>query len=154
MPRGRRLSAFFTDADLSAASDARSASRLMTRAAGVPGISELLTGRDISAAEEHGFCAAHGMFLSAASGDGWLAVGDAALAFDPLSSQGLFNALYTGLAGAEVLHRHLHGDGAALEDYRSELKRIQDTYTAHRVTWYGMERRWPDALFWRRRHFQ
>jgi len=37
--------------------------------------------------------------FSTATGEGWLAAGDAALSLDPLSSQGLFKALYTGLAG-------------------------------------------------------
>ena len=41
------------------------------------------------------------------AGDGWLAVGDAALAFDPLSSQGILNALYTGLRGGQALARSL-----------------------------------------------
>lgn len=35
-------------------------------------------------------------------GDHWIAVGDAALAFDPLSSKGISNALYIGLCGARA----------------------------------------------------
>jgi flavin-dependent dehydrogenase len=35
--------------------------------------------------------------LSEAAGEGWIAVGDAAMAFDPISSQGLFNALSSAL---------------------------------------------------------
>jgi flavin-dependent dehydrogenase len=36
------------------------------------------------------------------AGEGFLAAGDAALALDPLASQGLLNALFTGLAAAEA----------------------------------------------------
>ena len=36
-------------------------------------------------------------------GKNWLAIGDAALSFDPLSSQGIFFALYSGVRGAEAL---------------------------------------------------
>jgi flavin-dependent dehydrogenase len=46
--------------------------------------------------------------LSEAAGEGWIAVGDAASAFDPVASQGLFNALSSGLVAAGAL---LSGDG-------------------------------------------
>ncbi len=36
-------------------------------------------------------------------GPGWIAVGDAALSFDPLSSQGLFNALYSGMKAGQAV---------------------------------------------------
>jgi flavin-dependent dehydrogenase len=41
--------------------------------------------------------------LSQAAGEGWIAVGDAAVAFDPIASQGLFNALSSALVAAGVL---------------------------------------------------
>jgi len=41
--------------------------------------------------------------LSRAAGKGWIAVGDAAMSFDPIASQGLFNALSSGLAAAGLL---------------------------------------------------
>ncbi|UMR29416.1 tryptophan 7-halogenase [Massilia sp. MB5] len=151
LPGSRRLLAFYTDADLAAAQAARAPALLLARAASIPAIAALLQKQE-RAADEYGFCAANSAVLSAASGQAWLAVGDAALAFDPLSSQGLFNALYTGLAGAEALHRHLQGDSMALPDYQDEIGRIQHAYAAHRDIWYGMERRWPDSPFWRRRH--
>lgn len=40
-------------------------------------------------------------------GEAWLAVGDAALSFDPLSSQGIFFALYSGIRGAEAIAKCL-----------------------------------------------
>lgn len=41
--------------------------------------------------------------LSRAAGHGWIAVGDAAISFDPITSQGLFNALSSALAAAGLL---------------------------------------------------
>lgn len=41
--------------------------------------------------------------LSCAAGDGWIAIGDAAAAFDPVASQGLANAFTTALAASEIL---------------------------------------------------
>lgn len=50
-------------------------------------------------------------------GRGWLAVGDAAATFDPLSSQGLFNALASGYFAARAIDTALSGDGDALKVY-------------------------------------
>jgi flavin-dependent dehydrogenase len=41
--------------------------------------------------------------VSQAAGEGWIAVGDAASAFDPIASQGLFNALSSALVAAGAL---------------------------------------------------
>jgi flavin-dependent dehydrogenase len=41
--------------------------------------------------------------LEQVAGKNWFAVGDAALSFDPLSSQGMFFALYSGIQAAETI---------------------------------------------------
>ncbi len=41
--------------------------------------------------------------LSRAAGDGWIAIGDAAASFDPVTSQGLANALSTALVAAGAI---------------------------------------------------
>ncbi|MBX9777810.1 MAG: NAD(P)/FAD-dependent oxidoreductase [Xanthobacteraceae bacterium] len=46
--------------------------------------------------------------LSRAAGDGWIAIGDAAASFDPVTSQGLVNALSTALVAAGAI---LSSDG-------------------------------------------
>jgi flavin-dependent dehydrogenase len=95
--------------------------------------------------------AAHSSALIPAVGDGWLAAGDAALSIDPLSSQGLFHALYTELAAAEEADQILSGDDAAYGDYAATLARIDEAYQQNLEAWYQLERRWPDQEFWRRR---
>lgn len=95
---------------------------------------------------------AAGAALQPPAGDGWTAVGDAALAFDPLSSQGLLTALYTGLRGAEQLIAALDGRGdAARERYNQRLQAIRQAYRLHRQEAYARERRWPQSPFWARR---
>lgn len=96
-------------------------------------------------------CDASGSQLQQWSGDGWLAVGDAALAFDPLSSQGLFNALYTGLRGAEAVHGALQGKPQALVLYRSVLHSVRQAYLRQIDYHYRREQRWPDEPFWQER---
>jgi flavin-dependent dehydrogenase len=150
LPHGEALLAFHTDADLPQARLARNGAALLDRARGLPMLGEALASTAWDSAAV-GYCAAHGATLSPPGGPDWIAVGDAALAFDPLSSQGLFNALYTGLAGAETVHRLLSGEAEAAAEYVDELDRIRQAYVRHLAAWYGIERRWQGAAFWTRR---
>lgn len=84
-------------------------------------------------------------------GNGWLAVGDAAIAFDPLSSQGLINALYTGLRGADAVAEVLAGDSVAVTRYAEVLAAVWDAYLKNLREYYRLERRWGDRPFWYRR---
>ena len=71
--------------------------------------------------------------------------------YAPLSSQGIFNALYTGLAAAESIHRRLRGESHDFAGYCGQIARIEHTYQQHLRHWYGTEHRWPQAPFWQRR---
>jgi flavin-dependent dehydrogenase len=150
LPGGRRVVAFHTDADLPAAGVAADGPAALRRL--VPRfLSEVLASSGFSADGVGGFCAAHSAELAPAAGDGWLAVGDSALSFDPLSAQGLFNALYTGLAGAEAVDQALSGDSEAPRGYAASLRPVRDAYRTHLDAWYGLERRWAERPFWKRR---
>jgi tryptophan halogenase len=94
--------------------------------------------------------AAHGARLRPPVGDRWVAVGDAALAFDPLSSQGILNALATGIAGAGAVAARLGGD-ADDESYERALERIWTAYEINRAGAYAAEDRWTQEPFWARR---
>jgi flavin-dependent dehydrogenase len=89
--------------------------------------------------------------LDRVAGDGWLAAGDAASGYDPLSSAGIYKALTSGLAAARAISGHLKGEQGALEKYESSTIRSFDTYLRTRAAYYRVERRWPDSLFWKRR---
>jgi len=150
LPGGEALLAFHTDADLLAARAGRSPAALLRRVQAAPMLGRLFDRPD-APVSDGGYCAAHGARLDQPAGEGWLACGDAALAFDPLSAQGLFNALYTGLAAAETADRMLDGDTAAGATYAADLARVWAAYQAHRTAWYGLEPRWTDRPFWGRR---
>jgi flavin-dependent dehydrogenase len=85
------------------------------------------------------------------SGPGWLAVGDAAMSLDPLSSQGLLNALSTGLRAGHALADWLAGRGEELRDYVAGLEETWAAYLRNRAAYYRAERRWPASPFWGRR---
>lgn len=85
---------------------------------------------------------------SKAVGEGWLAVGDAAGSFDPLSSQGMMSAL----AGAEQAARAMLAAGTgALSRYQRYLDGAYADYLEHRRRFYALEQRWPGEAFWARR---
>ena len=151
LPDGRRVLAWHTDADLPGASIMRDRAALLERAGRSPTLMAEIADAEFAGGESPRVIAAHSSTLSPPVGDGWLAAGDAALSFDPLSSQGLFHALYTGLAAAEAADRALSGDDSALGDYAAALARIDAAYRRNLGEWYRLERRWPDEEFWRRR---
>lgn len=97
---------------------------------------------------------ASGGALNPPAGSRWFAAGDAALHFDPLSSQGLLNALFTGLASAEAASRLLEGaDPIRVGDTHLQLiGGIRRAYLSYLGWSYRQERRWPSAPFWARRH--
>lgn len=116
LPDGNRLDALFTDSDLGPA----------------PALPIVK-------------CAAWSGRLTSFAGPGWAAVGDAACCFDPLSSQGIFHALYGGLRLGNALA------GGGLDTYAAEIEAVWAAYRQHYHAYYAEERRWPDAPFWKRR---
>lgn len=152
LPDGRRALAFHTDADLEAATSVRSATALLSGAARLPGLSRVIARARFDPSAQVGVTAAHGSVLVPAVGADWMATGDAALSFDPLSSQGLFHALFTGLAVAEATYGLLSGSSESARAYAASLADIGATYRRRIAAYYGLERRWPASAFWRRRH--
>lgn len=149
LPDGDRLVAFHADAD---APELRRVLRAgpVTAALDLPGMAEAMGPINPALAPQQKLCAANSVARSAA-GDGWLAAGDSAMALDPLSSQGLFNALATGLEAGEATHALLADDIGATAAYAARMSRIWQAYVGHHAMYYRMETRWPDAMFWMRR---
>lgn len=90
--------------------------------------------------------------LRPASGPGWLAVGDAAASWDPLSSSGLARALAGGEHAAAIIDAHARGHADALAEHDHAVERELARYLTTRTRYYRLETRWPHAPFWARRH--
>ncbi len=82
-------------------------------------------------------------------GAGYAAIGDAAAAFDPLSSHGMTTALWSAIQASEA---YLKQDKAKMQDYADQTAKGVQDYLQARQRVYAQERRWPDAPFWRRRN--
>ena len=81
----------------------------------------------------------------------WVAVGDAAIVFDPLSSHGIAKGVDHGIQAADAVLAYLDGDDDALERLSSQFVAEFTDYEQTRRGYYSLERRWRDAPFWRRR---
>ena len=80
-----------------------------------------------------------------------MAIGDAAITFDPLSGQGILKALHHGFLAAYAASDHLAGRPYAKERFRGRIKGEIEGYLAARQRYYREEARWPASEFWRRR---
>jgi 2-polyprenyl-6-methoxyphenol hydroxylase-like FAD-dependent oxidoreductase len=91
--------------------------------------------------------------LEPAAGDHWLAVGDSASRFDPLSSQGIVKALRSGIFASYAIGELLvrHDDSGMCKYVRFVLDEFR-SYAESRSKYYREEQRWPAKEFWRRRH--
>ena len=89
--------------------------------------------------------------LDHASGENWLAIGDAASAYDPITAQGIVKSLANGLQAAAAITQQASGDSASLARYAQGIGSDYDRYREARRYFYGLERRWPASGFWRRR---
>jgi len=96
-------------------------------------------------------CSAASRRLEIPVGEDWLAVGDAASTFDPLSSQGIVKSLHSGVCAARSICRYLRGREAALEEYATFIERQYGKYLEARSAYYRLEQRWPDSPFWKQR---
>jgi flavin-dependent dehydrogenase len=84
-------------------------------------------------------------------GPNWIAAGDAALAFDPLSGLGVHKAMESGFRSAEAIARYLEGDSTGMVEYERWTLESFRSYLATRHQFYSSVERWPGSPFWERR---
>lgn len=90
-------------------------------------------------------------WLTDAAGPGWLAVGDAASAFDPLSSHGMTTALWGAEQAANAVTQALAGHEEAIQQYASKVSDGINGFLKQRQAMYRRETRFPDSVFWQAR---
>jgi hypothetical protein len=93
---------------------------------------------------------AHSQRLSPVHGENWVAAGDAATTYDPLSSLGILKALRAGKIASFVAIDRLAGRNSAPR-YESFVAGEYSGYCETKRWFYGQEQRWPGSPFWQRR---
>ena len=88
---------------------------------------------------------------TAICGKDWVAVGDSASSYDPLSGRGIFKGLRQGDSAARAIDAKLRGDEHAIGRYADQVRNEFEQYVRQRRYHYSNERRWTDRPFWRAR---
>ena len=139
LPENRAVIAFMSDADIIREQRLHETAVFQSRI----GDAEILHGPTV--------CPAQSQMLDKPYGDGWIAAGEAAIAFDPLSSMGIGYAITSGIEAARVAASSLAGgDGAPA--YAADIAAHFQSYLARKREYYSIEQRWRDRPFWARRH--
>ncbi|HUC61599.1 MAG TPA: glycine oxidase maturase GoxB [Alphaproteobacteria bacterium] len=150
LPDGRLALAYFTDPDFMP----RNLARDLGAWRGLVGATQFMA-RWIESArfaldEPPRHASAGTVWLERSAGEGWAAAGDAAAAFDPLSSHGITTALWAGRRAALAAAAWLGGDRVPLDAYGATLAEAVEAFLRERTLVYGKSR-FRAAPFWRRR---
>jgi flavin-dependent dehydrogenase len=151
VPGKQRIFAFQTDADLLPGQEWREEKWFRQRLNETKHIRQLLESPDYRLELAPKLTSAHSSRLESYYGDSWLAVGDAAQSFDPLSGEGLFHALLTGHHAAINLLQSLSGAENALSEYSMLCQSLWNRFLHNRKIYYAGESRWSQEPFWQRR---
>ncbi|NOU49876.1 NAD(P)-binding protein [Pseudoalteromonas sp. JBTF-M23] len=85
----------------------------------------------------HGIVAANTSRLEHFYGQQWFAIGDAAMSFDPLSSQGMFNAMASAMQLSDLLIQNgLVSTQTALQ-YQQQMESVWEQYLHHKNVYYA-----------------
>lgn len=88
-------------------------------------------------------------------GENWVAVGDAACGYDPLSAMGLCKALQSGLLAAHAMMQNQVTRQSGLQDalaqYAAQTRKDFNGFCQGKETMYSNEQRWKNSPFWRNR---
>jgi flavin-dependent dehydrogenase len=149
LPKQRRVAAFMTDTDLVGslrARDAQGFQRLWAHTS--------LTKAQLSSCriESPPRVVAANSYLTWPVADyRRIAVGDAAAARDPLSSEGIEQAILTGTSAARAILASAEPE-SSFEQYQRSVIAEFVVYLATQLRYYAKERRWPHSPFWQRRN--
>jgi len=149
VPGGRMIVSLFSDADVARSTGGLAPAGWHRLFASTRHIAPLL-GAPAAPARVHSVSAASHC-LDRLHGSGWLAVGDAACAVDPLAASGIFLALDDGVAAGDAIARALCGDGRVLDAHGRVIRQRFSQFLSERRDRYALETRWQRAEFWRRR---
>jgi flavin-dependent dehydrogenase len=147
LPCGKYILTFMTDADLYAVGRARSTTYLNEQLHNAP----LTNSRISHFPPATASLSAATVRRTSVVQSNWMAVGDAARSYDPLSGLGLLNSMKSAIEATPVILDMLTGQTAAAVRYEAGNRRSFCKYWQMYASYYSLERRWLDSPFWARR---
>lgn len=157
LPNNKRIMAFQTDSDLIEHTQLKTKEAFIDLAQNNVQMKAILD-KGKNSIQFNGIVAANSTRLKQVNGQQWVALGDAAISFDPLSSQGMFNAMANALQLTDLLTEHQiisqpNSEKAQhfQKEYSEQINQIWKHYLHHKRLFYNQEIRWNNSEFWRRR---
>lgn len=155
LANGYRVLAYHLDAKHPDRRHLQQADNFLNRARRHPFLADMLGG--VNATEVHTRPAGSAILdignLDKA-GSGFLAIGDAAITFDPISSQGLFNALASAECAYKAISADFSNNLPALHAFKQELLAVASHYLASlQLTYMGPERFAMEPFWTERRDY-
>jgi hypothetical protein len=149
LPNGRQIVALFTDADVVAPAETRV--NWLEAVLNTTSHIRRLADRFPKDAKIH-VCDARTAVRNVLWRDSWISIGDAAWCLDPLSGAGIERAINDGIEAAAAISRAMtNGDPEQLRSHAVSRAHAFRQSLAVQRRYYGVETRWRDSVFWRRR---
>lgn len=82
----------------------------------------------------------------------FIAIGDAAVSFDPISSMGIGFSISSAIYAAKHITKELDEGISTSDIYQNDLLQNFNQYQQIKTKYYKEEKRWPTSTFWQRRH--
>jgi flavin-dependent dehydrogenase len=92
--------------------------------------------------------------LQKITGKRWLAVGDAAMSYDPLSSAGILKGIRMGISAATKINDWTNGNADGLDEYEQSCRKTFAEYLIKKEAYYALEKRFNDCPFWYSRNIR
>lgn len=157
-PNKKRILSFQTDADLVDRATLKNKESFLQLVGSNIIMKKLIQSVPFETINFHGTVSANSTRLNTVAGNQWVALGDAAISFDPLSSQGMFNAMACAMQVKELLDQYNFvkdnktiSKEAFSNAYNQQINTIWKHYLKHKNLFYNIENRWKNAPFWYRR---
>ena len=81
-------------------------------------------------------------------GEGWIAIGDAAMTYDPVSSHGILMAMISARDAAKAITQYHQGRKDAFIAYNALMWTAFEQYRTQRKMLYRAEQRFQDVKYW------
>ena len=152
LPERKLIAVFLTDADFIQRARLTQRNRWLAQLSSTVEQSRKIEKHGLTLDGEIRIVPAESAFLDCVAGDGWLAAGDAAASYDPLSAHGITAAITSGLDAAHAAAAWLSGDRHALAAHADRVRQGYAEYLTRRSIYYRIEGRWLGSEFWKTRH--
>lgn len=107
---------------------------------------ERAIGTRVKGFQANSFC------LDKVVGQNWMAIGDAASSYDPITSRGVYKSLTDAIIAAEGVVNGLQNPEFNLAQFEQYVKFNYKAYLLERAHYYQLEQRWKEAPFWAEFH--